>query len=134
MQLFFTKFLSVPDPFFPVCADNIGCLMIAKGGKRAWWTGSLMKATEAQRVSGLTNNGANITVSAACLATISWAMANPNRGMLFPDDLSHVESEQILTLCEPFLGELVSCAVPPDLLPPLNQPFVETNLGVLPPV
>jgi homospermidine synthase len=118
--------------FLTVCADNIGALIIAKGGKRAWWTGSLMKSGEAQRVAGSLNNGANVTVSAACLATVAWCLAHPRRGMLFPDDLSDDDSERILRLCEPFLGQLVSCAVPAHLIPDLDQPFVETDLGVLP--
>ncbi len=120
--------------FFAVCADNIGALIIAKGGKRAWWAGSLMKSTEAQRVSGPLNNGANITVSAACLATIAWCLAHPRRGMLFPDDVPAEDAEKILCLCEPFLGQVVSCEVPAHLIPDLEQPFVETELGVLPPV
>ncbi len=115
-----------------VCADNIGTLVIAKGGKRAWWSGALTKCSEAQRIAGPDNNGANVTVAAACLATVAWALTHPRRGMLFPDDLTDEESELILRSCEPYLGEMVSCAVPPHLVPSLDQCFVETQLGVLP--
>jgi homospermidine synthase len=135
----------------PVCADNIGALLIHRDGKQvlkrkemlfvlmflfaytqAWWTGSLMQSVEAQRVAGSLNNGANITVSAACLATIAWAVDNPRRGMLFPDDFSLHDSEALLERCAPFLGKMVSVAVEPRLLPPLDQPFVMCNTGILP--
>lgn len=116
-----------------VCADNIGALVVTRHG-RGWWTGSLMQSVEAQRVAGPANNGANITVSAACLATVAWCIDHPQRGMLFPDDLSDDDSEALLKRCEPFLGLVVSCAVPSELLPPADQPFVYTRIGELPPV
>lgn len=115
-----------------VCADNIGALLLHRDGQRAWWTGSLMQAQEAQRVAGLANNGANITVSAACLATIAWALKHPKRGMLFPDDFSLEDSEELLCSIEPFLGKMISVPVPSSVLPPLKQPFIETPTGVLP--
>lgn len=114
-----------------VSADNIGALAITRAGK-AWWCGSLCKASDAQRMAGELNNGANVTVSAACLATVAWALAHPRRGCLFPDDLSAAESEEILRLCEPYLGTMVSCAVPDHLVPPLNQPFQLVPIATFP--
>lgn len=93
---------------------------------------SLSKPSDAQRMAGELNNGANVTVSAACLATVAWALAHPRRGCLFPDDLSAEDSEDILRLCEPYLGTLVSCAVPGHLVPPLDQPFLLVPVATFP--
>jgi homospermidine synthase len=114
-----------------VSADNIGALVITKQ-RKAWWCGSLCKATDAQRAGGNRNNGANLTVSAACLASVAWALEHPNRGCLFPDDWTLEESEHILRLSEPFLGTLVSVAVPDHLVPPIEQIPRSVNFGALP--
>ncbi len=114
-----------------VSADNIGALAITRAGK-AWWCGSLCKVTDAQRTGGVLNNGANITVSAACLATVAWALAHPHRGCMFPDDLNATDSEDILRACEPYLGTMVSCAVPAHLVPPLDQPFKYVPVATFP--
>lgn len=104
-----------------VSADNIGALIVTKD-KKAWWTGSLCKSSDAQKAGGERNNGANLTVSAACLASVVWAIENPKRGCIFPDDWTLEESEYILRLSEPYLGTMVSCAVPDDLVPPDQLP------------
>lgn len=116
-----------------VSADNIGALALTRDG-RGWWCGSLCRATDAQRMAGVLNNGANVTVSAACLATVVWALAHPKRGCLFPDDLAPDDAEDILRRCEPYLGTVVSCAVPKHVLPPLDQPFVLVATATFPPI
>ncbi len=115
-----------------VSADNIGALAITHAGT-AWWCGSLCTAEDAKRTAGPLNNGANVTVSAACLATVAWALAHPMRGCLFPDDIRGAESEDILRRCEPYMGTMVSCAVPAHLVPPLDQPFRYVPAATFPP-
>jgi len=91
-----------------------------------------MQSKEAQRVSGANNNGANITVAAGCLAMINWALRNPKEGMLFPDDLDSQSSKEILQLCEPFLGQIVSQEVPYDLVSSIDHRLIVIDAGQLP--
>jgi len=42
------------------------------------------------------------------------------------------DEEALLKTIEPFLGKILSVPVPSHLLPPLDQPLLETPLGVLP--
>jgi len=112
-------------------ADNIGVLIISKKNKKAWWTGTMMQLNEAQRVSGLNNNGANITVAAGCLSMINWALRYPHKGMLFPDDLDSQSSKDILELSQPFLGQIISQEIPYDWVSSIDDRLIIVEPGNL---
>jgi len=52
--------------------------------------------------------------------------------MLFPDDLDSHSSKEILQLCEPFLGQIVSQEIPYDLVSSIDQRLIVIDAGQLP--
>ena len=50
------------------------------------------------------NSATSLQVTAAALAGMIWAMENPNRGMVEPDDMDY---QRPLQICLPYLGPVV---------------------------
>ena len=82
--------------------DEIGVLLLGHA-RNAYWFGSRLSIDEARALCPH-NSATSLQVTAAVMAGVIWAMANPDRGILEPDQLPH---EEILALCHPYLGELV---------------------------
>jgi len=86
--------------------DELGVLLMGHG-KRSWWYGSELDIAEARRlVPG--QNATTVQVAAGLAAAILWIEANPDRGVLVPDDLPW---RDILAVAKPFLGRVTSRAV-----------------------
>ena len=68
-----------------------------------YWYGSRLSILEARRLVPH-NNATSLQVTAAVLAGVIWAMENPSRGIVEPDELDHVRTLQI---ARPYLGEVV---------------------------
>jgi homospermidine synthase len=82
--------------------DELGVLLMGpKHG--AFWYGSRLTTDEARRLAPH-NSATTLQVTAPVMAGIAWAMRNPERGVLEPDDLPHAE---MLRVIAPYLGELV---------------------------
>ena len=81
--------------------DELGVLLA--GHKRnAYWYGSQLSIDEARKLAPYTNaTGLQVTVSV--LAGMIWAMENPNRGLLEPDEL---DFRRTMEICTPYLGTL----------------------------
>jgi homospermidine synthase len=82
--------------------DELGVLLM--GHKQgAYWYGSRLSVEEAHRLVRF-NNATSLQVTASALAGMIWAMENPTRGIVEPDEVDH---ERILEICRPYLGKVV---------------------------
>lgn len=81
--------------------DELGVLLMGHA-KNAYWYGSTLTIEEARSLCPH-NSATSLQVTAAVMAGVIWAMKNPRRGILEPDELPHRE---ILQMCRPYLGEL----------------------------
>ncbi len=68
-----------------------------------YWYGSRLSIEEARRVAPH-NNATSLQVTAAVLAGIIWAIENPRRGIVEPDEMDY---DRILEIAGPYLGEMV---------------------------
>ena len=82
--------------------DELGVLL---GGhkKNAYWYGSQLSIDEARRLAPH-NSATTLQVTVAVLAGIVWAMENPNRGIVEPDEMDY---RRCLEICAPYLGPVV---------------------------
>lgn len=65
--------------------DRLGVLLMGHQYK-CWWTGSLLDIHSARKlIPG--QSATTVQVGSAVYAAVAWAMHNPNRGYLVPDDL-----------------------------------------------
>jgi homospermidine synthase len=93
--------------------DTIGVLMISKTLKKAWWAGSLYSCQMGVETISTIQNGCTGTTAAGILTGMEYAIKNPNKGILFPEDL---DSEYILKQSMPFLGIFTMIEVPWNLV------------------
>jgi homospermidine synthase len=91
-------------------ADILGALLMGHA-YQSWWTGSRLTIEEARRRVPH-QNATTMQVAISVVAAATWMITNPERGVCVPDDLPH---EQILEICRPYLGELIS--TPSDWTP-----------------
>jgi homospermidine synthase len=82
--------------------DELGVLL-AGHAKNAYWYGSQLSIEEARTLAPF-NSATSLQVTAAALAGMIWAMENPNRGIVEPDDM---EYRRPLEICRPYLGKVV---------------------------
>lgn len=91
--------------------DRLGVLLLGHPYK-AWWTGSLLSIHEAREL--IPNQSATtVQVASAVYAAVAWAMKNPDRGLLVPDDLPWKE---VLDFAEKYWGGIHSVAADWDPL------------------
>jgi homospermidine synthase len=81
--------------------DELGVLL-AGHKKNAYWYGSQLSIEEARKLAPY-NNATSLQVTVSVLSGIIWAMENPDRGLLEPDELDH---RRILEICRPYLGTI----------------------------
>jgi len=82
--------------------DELGVLL-AGHAKNAYWYGSQLSIGEARKLAPY-NSATSLQVTAAALAGMIWAMENPNRGVVEPDDMDY---QRPLEICRPYLGPVV---------------------------
>jgi homospermidine synthase len=82
--------------------DELGVLL-AGHAKNAYWYGSQLSIAEARGLAPY-NSATSLQVTAAALAGMVWAMENPNRGIVEPDDMDY---QRPLDICRPYLGPVV---------------------------
>lgn len=79
--------------------DRLGVLLMGHQYK-CWWTGSLLDINSARKlIPG--QSATTVQVGSAVYAAVAWAMQNPDRGYLVPDDLPWRE---ILKYAEKYWG------------------------------
>lgn len=82
--------------------DELGVLLL--GHERiAYWYGSRLDVSAA-RAAAPHNSATSLQVTAGVLAGMVWAIENPRRGIVEPEDMDHA---RVLELAAPYLGELV---------------------------
>ena len=82
--------------------DELGVLL-AGHSKNAYWYGSQLSIDETRQIIPF-NNATSLQVTVAVYAGIIWALENPRRGVVEPEDL---DFDRILELCKPYLGPVV---------------------------
>jgi homospermidine synthase len=82
--------------------DELGVLL-AGHARNAYWYGSQLSIDEARKLATY-NSATSLQVTSAALAGLIWAIENPNRGIVEPDEMDH---ERPLEICRPYLGRLV---------------------------
>ena len=82
--------------------DELGVLL-AGHKKNAYWFGSQLSVGEARKLAPF-NSATSLQVTAAALSGMIWAMENPNRGIIEPDEM---DFERPLGICMPYLGTVV---------------------------
>ena len=82
--------------------DELGVLL-AGHAKNAYWYGSHLAIEDARRLAPH-NSATSLQVTSAALAGLIWAIENPDRGIVEPDEM---DFERPLEICAPYLGRLV---------------------------
>ncbi|MEJ0098940.1 MAG: saccharopine dehydrogenase C-terminal domain-containing protein [Pseudomonadota bacterium] len=82
-------------------SDELGVLL-AGHKKNAFWYGSTLSIEEARNLVPY-NNATGLQVTVSVLGGMIWAMENPDRGLMEPDEL---EYKRILEICRPYLGKI----------------------------
>ncbi len=82
--------------------DELGVLLMGQPGG-VYWYGSRLSIGEARRVAPH-NNATSLQVTAAVLAGMIWAIENPRRGIVEPDEMDFA---RVLEIAGPYLGEVV---------------------------
>jgi homospermidine synthase len=91
-----------------VCGgDELGVLLMGHA-RNAYWYGSNLSIEQARALAPH-NSATSLQVTAAVMAGVVWAMQNPRRGVVEPEDLPF---DRILALCRPYLGQLVGVFSP----------------------
>jgi len=79
--------------------DELG-MLLAGHKKNAYWFGSQLSVHEARKLAPH-NNATSLQVTVAVLSGMIWAMENPNRGIMEPDEM---DFRRPLEICMPYLG------------------------------
>ncbi|TLD46824.1 MAG: Homospermidine synthase [Accumulibacter sp.] len=90
------------DDIAPGGIDELGVLL-AGHARNAYWFGSQLGIDEARRLAPQ-NSATTLQVCAAALAAMIWAIENPARGVVEPDEM---DFERVLQTCMPYLGRVI---------------------------
>ncbi|MGH8598544.1 MAG: homospermidine synthase [Gammaproteobacteria bacterium] len=82
--------------------DELGVLL-AGHAKNAYWYGSQLSIDEARALAPY-NSATSLQVTVAVLSGMVWAIENPERGVVEPDDM---DFRRNLEICLPYLGPVV---------------------------
>jgi homospermidine synthase len=82
--------------------DELGVLLMGHA-KGAYWYGSRLGIDEARRLAPY-NNATSLQVTVAVLAGVVWALENPRRGVIEPDEMDYA---RCMELMRPYLGTVV---------------------------
>ncbi|MGI9246616.1 MAG: homospermidine synthase [Steroidobacteraceae bacterium] len=82
--------------------DELGVLL-AGHKKNAYWYGSQLSIEEARQLAPH-NSATSLQVTVAAMAGLIWAIENPNRGIVEPDEMDY---KRVLEICRPYLGHVV---------------------------
>jgi homospermidine synthase len=104
-------------------ADELGVLLMGNA-RGAYWLGSFLSCDEASALAPQ-NNATTLQVNATVIAAMAWALRNPARGVIEPDDLDY---KMILDIARPYLGEVKGAWTDWSPLADRNFPFAETQL------
>ncbi len=108
------------DEILPEGIDELGVLL-AGHGRNAYWFGSQLSIDEARRLAPY-NSATSLQVTVACLSGMIWAIENPKRGLVEPDEMDFARN---LEICLPYLGPVVGAYTDWNPLHERGQLFAE---------
>ncbi len=82
--------------------DELGALIMGHS-KGAYWFGSRLSIQEARKLAPY-NSATSLQVVVGVLGAMVWALENPERGMVEPDELDY---RRVLDIADPYLGDIV---------------------------
>ncbi|MDO8565806.1 MAG: saccharopine dehydrogenase NADP-binding domain-containing protein [Candidatus Moranbacteria bacterium] len=82
--------------------DELGVLLMGHE-KGAYWYGSRLSVEEARRLTPH-NSATALQVTAGVLSGVIWAIKNPRRGVIEPDEMPF---DEILRIAKPYLGKVM---------------------------
>lgn len=82
--------------------DELGVLLMGHA-KGAYWYGSQLSITQARELCPH-NNATSLQVTSTILAAMVWALENPERGLVEPDE---IDFHRCLEIARPYLGPVV---------------------------
>jgi homospermidine synthase len=82
--------------------DELGVLLMGHA-RSAFWYGSQLSIEQARDLAP-SNSATSLQVTAPVMAGVIWAMKNPERDVLEPDDLPY---DEMLRMIRPYLGDVV---------------------------
>ena len=100
--------------------DELGVLL-AGHARNAYWYGSQLSIEEARQLAPY-NSATSLQVTVAALSGMIWAMENPARGIVEPDEMDHARP---LAICRPYLGKVVGAYTDWTPLHQRGELFVE---------
>lgn len=100
--------------------DELGALLMGHA-RSAYWYGSQLTIQEARSLAPF-NNATSLQVAAGVMGGVVWAMENPKRGILDPEDL---DFQRVLDIASPYLGRQVGVYSDWTPLGGRNHPFPE---------
>jgi homospermidine synthase len=96
-------------------SDALGALLMGHPFT-SWWIGSDLSIEESRRLLPH-QNATTMQVAISVVAAVTWMIQNPERGVVFPEDLPH---DFVLDLARPYLGRFIS--TPSDWTPLKDLP------------
>jgi len=90
------------NEILPGGMDELGVL-VAGHARNAYWYGSQLTIDEARQLAPY-NNATSLQVTVAVLSGMVWAIENPQRGIVEPDEMDYKRN---LEICMPYLGNVV---------------------------
>jgi homospermidine synthase len=100
--------------------DELGVLL-AGHKKNAYWYGSQLSIQEARKLAPY-NSATSLQVCVAVLSGMVWAIENPNKGVVEPDEM---DFRRNLGICMPYLGPVVGSYTDWNPLADRNRLFEE---------
>ena len=82
--------------------DELGVLLMGHA-KTSYWYGSRLSVEETRKLVPY-NNATSLQVTVTVLAGMIWAIENPQRSIVEPDE---IDFERIMEICRPYLGAVV---------------------------
>jgi len=102
--------------------DRLGVLLMGHPYK-SWWAGSLLNIHDSRKlIPG--QSATTVQVASAVYAAVAWALDNPNRGLLVPDEMPW---QEVLKLAEKYWGGIHSTPADWDPLSTRNDLFKGWN-------
>jgi len=90
------------NEILPGGIDELGVL-VAGHARNAYWYGSQLSIDEARQLAPY-NNATSLQVAVSVLSGMVWAIENPERGIVEPDEMDYKRN---LEICRPYLGPVV---------------------------
>ncbi len=91
----------IMDEIAPGGIDELGVLLMGNP-KGVYWYGSRLSVDEARQLVPY-NNATSLQVTVTVLAGVIWALENPRRGVVEPDE---IDFRRVLEISLPYLGEM----------------------------